>query len=223
MVSFTTIVLALASAAVSLAAPIDEQPVSQNPNFVLGLRNGLAKRQSYNQDYTTGGGTVSYNPSSTGAYSVTFSGASDFVVGKGYSPGNSNPVSYSASFSATAGTVTLTLYGWCTSPLLEWYVIENYNTAITGGQVSTVTTDGSSYNILVNTRTNEPSIEGTSTFQQVKSVRTSPRSSGTITLANHLAAWKAAGVTCGTWNFEVMATEGYNSASGSVSVSSFSH
>lgn len=88
MVSFTTIVLALASAAVSLAAPVEEQLVSHNPNFILGLENGLAKRQSYVQDYTTGGGSVNFSPSSTGPFTVSFSGASDFVVGKGWNPGS---------------------------------------------------------------------------------------------------------------------------------------
>lgn len=223
MVSFTTVVLALASAAASLAAPVEEQLVSRNPDFVLGLETGLATRQSYVQDYTTGGGSVNFSPSSTGPFTVSFSGASDFVVGKGWNPGSTSPITYSATFEASSGTVTLSLYGWTTNPLVEWYVIENYNIEPTGGQVSTVTTDGSSYDILINTRTNEPSIEGTSTFQQVKSVRTSIRNSGTITLANHIAAWKAAGLSLGTFNLEVMATEGYNSASGSVAVSSLSN
>ncbi|CAJ2512718.1 Uu.00g008370.m01.CDS01 [Anthostomella pinea] len=226
MVSFTSIALALAAATASLAVPLDGDFAANFPeiNFDLGeLESNLTKRQSYSTDYTTGSGSVNYSPSSTGPYTVTFSGASDFVVGKGWNPGNANAVTYSGSFSASSGTVTLALYGWTTSPLVEWYVIENYNIAPSGGQISTVSTDGGTYNILINTRTNEPSIEGTATFKQVKSVRTSTRSSGTITLANHFAAWKNAGLSMGTYNLEVMATEGYNSAGGSVSITALSH
>jgi endo-1,4-beta-xylanase len=109
------------------------------------------------------------------------------------------------------------VYGWTTNPLVEYYVVEDYNQAPSGNSVGTVTSDGGTYNIYTDTRTNEPSIEGTSTFLQIKSVRTSPRSSGTVTTANHFAAWKSKGLTLGTYNLQVLATEGYNKASGSVS------
>jgi len=54
------------------------------PDFMLGPHN-LAPRQDYNQNYRTGG-SVNFSPSSNG-YSVTFSGAGDFVVGKGWKTG----------------------------------------------------------------------------------------------------------------------------------------
>jgi endo-1,4-beta-xylanase len=130
---------------------------------------------------------------------------------------NSSPIKFSGSFSASSGTVTLSVYGWTTNPLVEYYVVEDYNQAPSGNSVGTVTSDGGTYNIYTDTRTNEPSIEGTSTFLQIKSVRTSPRSSGTVTTANHFAAWKSKGLTLGTYNLQVLATEGYNKASGSVS------
>jgi len=221
MVSFTALTLALAAATLTLSAPVDEQLTSRNPNFDLGLK-GLSKRQSYSSDYTTGG-NVDYSPSGSGPYTVTFSGASDFVVGKGWNPGNTSPVNYASTFSASSGDVTLSLYGWTTNPLVEWYVVEDYNVAPTGSSSGTVSSDGGTYNIYISTHTNQPSIEGTSTFQQVKSVRTSPRSSGTITVENHLTAWRNAGLSLGTQNLEVMATEGYNSASGDVSVTSLSN
>lgn len=146
-----------------------------------------------------------------------------FVYHVGYLPFHRN-IKFASSFSASSGTVTLSLYGWTTSPLVEYYVVEDYNIAPVGSSVATtLTSDGSSYNVYVTTRVNKPSILGTSTFVQVKSVRTSPRSSGTITLANHFSAWKNAGVSFGTQNLQVLATEGYNSASGSVSVTSLSY
>nr|CCA94936.1 putative glycoside hydrolase family 11 [uncultured eukaryote] len=218
MVSFTAFILAFAGVAISLAVPLEGELVNRSPNFSLELESNLTRRQSYSTDYTTGGGSVNYSPGSAGSYSVSFSSASDFVVGKGWNPGNASPIEFSGSFSATSGTVSLSVYGWTTSPLVEYYVVEDYNSAPVGTLKGTVTSDGGTYNIYATTRTNEPSIDGTATFPQIKSVRTSPRSSGTVTTANHFAAWKNAGLTLGTYNLQVLATEGYNSASGSVSM-----
>jgi len=217
MVSFTAIILALAAIAVSLAIPLDGELVNRSPDFNLERENNITRRQSYSTDYTTGG-TVNYSPGSAGSYSVSFSSASDFVVGKGWNPGSASSIKFSGSFSATSGTALLSVYGWTTNPLVEYYIVEDYTSAPVGTLKGTVSSDGGTYNIYESTRTNEPSIQGTSTFLQIKSVRTSTRSSGTVTTANHFAAWKNAGLTLGTYNLQVLATEGYNKASGSVSM-----
>jgi endo-1,4-beta-xylanase len=65
--------------------------------------------------------------------------------------------------------------------------------------MGTVTSDGSTYNIYENTRTNEPSIQGTVTFKQLISVRSLKRSSGTVTTDNHLIAWAKLGIKLGTY------------------------
>jgi len=87
-----------------------------------------------------------------------------------------------------------------------------------GSQKGTVTSDGASYTIWENQRVNEPSIEGTSTFNQYISIRDSCTSSGTVTVENHFNAWAAAGLSLGTMNFQVIAVESW-SGSGSASQS----
>jgi endo-1,4-beta-xylanase len=88
------------------------------------------------------------------------------------------------------------------------------NIAQSGTQKGTVTSDGGTYTIWENERINDPSILGTSTFNQYISIRSSPRTSGTITVENHFNAWAAVGLNLGTMNFQVIAVESW-SGSGS--------
>ncbi|KAI1856701.1 uncharacterized protein JN550_013695 [Neoarthrinium moseri] len=230
MVAFYSVTLGLLAAARALAGPTAETAEvlpahveRRGPhNFVLGPDHPLmlARRNvsalegrstNYVQDYITGG-TVDFTHSS-GEFSLSFDTTEDFVVGVGWSPGSTSPITYSGSFSVTKGLGTLSVYGWTENPLVEYYVIEDSSGFTqTGTQKGTVTTDSGTYEIWENQRVNEPSIVGTSTFNQYISVRQSGRTSGTVTIENHFNAWKNVGLNLGTLNFQVIAVESWNGA-----------
>jgi hypothetical protein len=71
------------------------------------------------------------------------------------------------------------------------------------------TTDGSVYNVYVSTRTNQPSIDGTRTFQQYWSVRQNRRVGGSVNMNNHFQAWARNGLNLGQHYYQIVATEGY--------------
>jgi endo-1,4-beta-xylanase len=92
MVLFSSFIIISSIIAGSLAAPTDLAVYSsdnfeRSPDFVLGRDTDLVARQTFSTDYTTVG-SVNYDNKAGGAYSVSFSGASDFVVGKGWSTGS---------------------------------------------------------------------------------------------------------------------------------------
>jgi endo-1,4-beta-xylanase len=121
-----------------------------------------------------------------------------------------SPITFSGSFGASSGTGLLSVYGWSTNPLVEYYVVEDSLKPPSFGTLKgTFTSDGSTYTVYENTRVNEPSIQGTSTFNQYISVRSSKRSSGTVTVENHFTKWKALGLNLGTLNYQVIAVEGW--------------
>lgn len=133
---------------------------------------------------------------------------------------NSRVINYSGSYSPQ-GNSYLAVYGWTRNPLIEYYVVESfgsYNPSSGATNRGSFTSDGSTYDILVSTRYNQPSIDGTKTFQQFWSVRRNKRASGTVTFANHVNAWRNAGLNLGNqWNYQILAVEGYHS-SGSASM-----
>ncbi|WP_323813043.1 glycoside hydrolase family 11 protein [Cellvibrio sp. NN19] len=146
----------------------------------------------------------------------------NWVGGKGWNPGNSTrTISYSGNYGVTASQNSyLALYGWTRSPLIEYYVIESYGSynpaSCSGGtDYGSFQSDGATYNVRRCQRVQQPSIDGTQTFYQYFSVRNPKKGfgqiSGTITFANHAAFWASKGLNLGNHNYQVMATEGYQS------------
>jgi endo-1,4-beta-xylanase len=206
----------LAAASMTLAGVAHAEPDRTITSNSTGTHNGFF--YSYWKD----NGNVTMTLGAGGSYSVQWSNMNNMVVGKGWNPGSSHTVSYSGSFNPN-GNGYLALYGWTTNPLIEYYIVEDfgsYNPSTGAQRLGSVTTDGSTYDIYRTQRVNAPSIIGTATFYQYWSIRQQHRSSGTITTANHFNAWRNLGLNLGNHNYQIMATEGYQSSgSSSITVS----
>ncbi len=208
--SHKAILSALVAGCVITAA--DAQTVTNNGT---GTNNGY-----FYSLYTSGGSstmTFPLNAQYPGNYAITWSGVGDMVGGKGWRTGGNMSVGYNVG--AARGYNTISVYGWTTNPLVEYYITE-FGQLFTANATfkGTVSSDGHTYSTYEHLQVNQPSIVGTATFQQYLDAwgGSSMGSNHTVTTGTHFSHWQGLGMPLGAFNYMILATEAYNGASGSV-------
>ncbi|KAL2863955.1 glycoside hydrolase family 11 protein [Aspergillus lucknowensis] len=217
MVSFSALLLAYSAAVGALAAPTEQFERSTNETELLA--RSTPSSTGYHDGYyysfwTDGGGSVTYTNTAGGSYNVQWSNVGNFVGGKGWNPGATRTINFSGTFQPS-GNGYLSIYGWTQNPLIEYYIVEsygNYNPGSGAQHRGTVYADGSNYDIYTAMRYNAPSIEGNKDFQQFWSVRQNHRTSGSVNVGAHFNAWSGLGMRLGNHNYQILATEGYQSS-----------
>lgn len=214
-----------AAAALTLAGCAAQgQPAASSPAADTQLcRNATGQHGGYFYTFWHDTGETCIRLGAGGAYALEWdlvATRGNMVSGKGWRTGAfDRVVGYHAARFDPGTNGYLTLYGWSRGPLVEYYVVDNWGSEFTppgpGAEVlGTVESDGGTYRIYRTMRVQQPSIEGTQTFAQFWSVRTERRATGQdarITFANHVAAWRAAGLEVGRMDYQVMASEGFGS------------
>lgn len=217
---FKAVLMALAMCAQLVVPNMQVQAAQTIYNNETGTQDG------YNYELWKDNGTTSMTLNAGGTFSCQWSNINNALFRKGMKFDSSKTheqlgtitVDYGCNYQPS-GNSYLCVYGWTKSPLVEYYIVESWGTWRPPGATSkgTINVDGGTYEVYETTRENQPSIEGNTTFKQYWSVRTSKRTSGTISVSEHFKAWEKMGMKMGKMYEVALTVEGYQS-SGSADV-----
>jgi endo-1,4-beta-xylanase len=93
--------------------------------------------------------------------------------------------------------------------LREYYVVENYGTydpSSGAASLGSWSYDGNTYKLSTAARPNHIGDD----WQVYYAVRTVKQTSGTVNMAAIFSGWRNAGLTIGTHDYQIFATEGYS-------------
>lgn len=183
--------------------------------------NKLGTYDGYDYELWKDNGTTSMTLNGGGSFSCSWSDINNalFRTGKKFDSTKTHSelgnitMSYESDYNPK-GNSYLSVYGWTVEPLAEFYVIESWgNWRPPGGKSKgKITVNGDTYDVYETTRTEQPSIQGTATFQQYWSVRTLKRTSGDIPISEHFKAWEDMGMVLGKIYEVALVVEGYQSS-----------
>ncbi len=158
-----------------------------------------------------GGGTFSCSWSSIG--NALFRAGKTLGSTQSYSSYGTIKLDYGCNYQPS-GNSYLCVYGWSQNPLVEYYIVDSWGSwrPPGGSSKGQIYVDGGTYDVYETTRYNQPSIEGNKTFKQFWSVRTSKRTSGTITVSDHFKGWANKGMRLGNLYEVALNVEGYQSS-----------
>lgn len=183
--------------------------------------NETGTQDGYDYELWKDSGTTSMTLNSGGTFSCQWSDINNALFRKGkkfdctqtYQQIGDISINYGVDYQPS-GNSYLCVYGWCKNPLVEYYIVESWGTWRPPGATSKgqITVDGGTYDVYETTRVDQPSIEGNTTFKQYWSVRTSKKTSGTISVTDHFKAWENLGMEMGNIYEVSLNVEGYQSS-----------
>ncbi len=213
----------------SVALSMAMLPIGLVSAATVITENTTGSEDGYDYELWKDTGTTSMTLTGGGTFSCEWSDINNALFRKGqkfdctqtYKELGNIQVDYDVDYNPN-GNSYLCVYGWTKEPLVEYYIVDSWGTWRPPGATSmgTITVDGGTYDVYHTIRENQPSIIGNTTFDQYWSVRTDKKTSGTISVSQHFAAWEEMGLTMGKMYEVALCVEGYQS-SGSATVKQF--
>jgi len=185
--------------------------------------NQTGNYDGYDYEYwkdNAGNGTMTLNGGGTFSCSwdnninnILFRTGKEFSSTNTYQDYGNISISYACNYQPE-GISYLGVYGWTKNSLAEYYIIDSYGTFKPPGsrakRMGTITVDGGSYEIYQELMPYGIGIVG-SPYQRYYSIRTTKRTSGTITVSEHFKEWEALGMKLGKLYNVSLLVEGFQS------------
>ncbi|PZX11727.1 endo-1,4-beta-xylanase [Breznakibacter xylanolyticus] len=217
--------LALLAATMTACAPLTTQElcITAETDQIAGTRDGF-RYELWNQNSQ---GTACMTLGEGALFSGHWNGILNYLARRGLDYNQTLEHQQIGTFyadydctyspSTASGNSYLSVYGWTIEPLIEYYIIEDWRNWIPSMDANAIkkgsfTVNGSEYDIYENTRIEQPSIVGNTTFKQYFSIRTNKRNSGTIHISDHFKQWESMGMNLGKLHEVSMVVEGYMSS-----------